>query len=126
MVFKIEKLKKKVDKIINSQNLGAELIMEVYSITTDRYGKNTKVLEVSVISFGAKISGSGRNKTQEGFNQETLDLILPYDLDIYPVVGKEKVFTFMSRKYTITDIRPIDGIQDSGAGTEVTMKLYEE
>lgn len=126
MAFNITKLKKKVDKIISKNNLGSDLTMNVYNVSKDRFGKKTLTLDTTINSFAAKIDTSGRNRTEENFNQESLDLIVPYDLDIYPVNGKLKLFDFMNRTYQAVNIRPIDGIQNSGAAIEVTMRLYEE
>ena len=127
MAFKIDKLKKKIDKIISKNELGATLTMETYVLSgKDIYENETKALESTFISSGAKIGGSGEQLSDEGFFEESLVLIVPYDLDVNPIAGKLKTFTFMSKVYIVTKINLIDGIQDSGAGNEVTFKRYRE
>ena len=126
MVFKIEKLKKKVDKIISAKQLGSTLTMKTYTLgVKDAFGKRVMTLNDTTVSFGAKISSTGNKQSGKGFNEEKLTLIVSYSLGIYPEDNKLKIFEFMGKDYEITSINPIDGIQGSGAGTEIVLRLYE-
>lgn len=126
MGLNISKLKKKVNKIISSDNLGSTLYVHVYNLgEKDKYGNQIKTLDYTITSSGAKISSTG-NTLNTNTKQEELTLLTSYDLDTKPEEGKLKLYEFMNKIYKLDNDNPINGIQNSGAGNELKLVLYKE